>query len=62
MLIFYIPEPPVRVPSSILTLPCNCSALAGWKCMKPRLYGKEIRRHYAWLRKRLQERYSINIA
>jgi len=65
MLTFDIPAPPVRVPSSILAVDlgerfsATAVLLQNGSVMKPKFMGKEIRgvrRHYAWLRKRLQKR------
>jgi len=65
MLTFDIPAPPVRVPSSILAMdlgerfPATAVLLQNGSVMKPKFMGGEIRgvrRHYGWLRRRLQEK------
>jgi putative transposase len=65
MLVFDIPTPPVKVPSSILAVdlgerfPATAVLLQDGSVMNPKFMGGEIRgvrRHYAWLRRRLQER------
>ncbi|MHC1610024.1 MAG: RNA-guided endonuclease InsQ/TnpB family protein [Candidatus Methanospirareceae archaeon] len=64
MLAFEVSPPPMRKPSSILAVDLGerfCATAVLWcgGVMKVRFYGREIRgirRHYAWLRRRLQER------
>ncbi|MEM3832707.1 MAG: transposase [Thermoprotei archaeon] len=65
MLTFEFPAPPMRECSSILAVDLGerfAATAVLWQnenVMKAQFYGKEIRgirRHYAWLRKRLQER------
>jgi len=64
MLTFEFPAPPMRKCSSILAVDLGeryCATAVLWHkgVMKVKFLGKEIRgirRHYAWLRRRLQER------
>jgi putative transposase len=65
MLTFDIPTPSVKVPSSILAVdlgerfPATAVLLQNGNVMKPMFLGKEIRgirRHYGWIRTRLQEK------
>jgi putative transposase len=70
MLTFDIQTPPPRTPSSILAVdlgerfPATAVLLQNGRVMRPRFMGRElrgVRRHYAWLRRRLEERGLLKV-